>query len=125
MEYETIIISGYPKVSSNKFYAGVHWTVRKKIKDEFEDAVLGKIRNLKKYKLITNIQFRFFFKKRALDADNCQAMAKMFIDTLRKEERIANDSNKYIVSVTLSSENDAALEDHCIIRIEGEEYGKN
>lgn len=91
------------KVSSNKFYAGMHFTERAKIKDAFLWAVKAKRHSLpivKNYPV--DINFEFTFKSRLLDWVNTSIMAKMIEDGLVFCNVLHDDSKKYVRSGKLS-----------------------
>ena len=77
----------------NKWYAGTHWTARKKIKDAYKKLIKHKVEDGE-----YDVEYTFYFKSRPLDATNTIAMAKMIEDIIFK-----NDSYKKIKSVTLKS----------------------
>jgi len=88
-----IRIENLPKISLNKWYAGTHWTARKKIKDAYKKLIKHKVEDGE-----YDVEYTFYFKSRPLDATNTIAMAKMIEDIIFK-----NDSYKKIKSVTLKS----------------------
>jgi hypothetical protein len=99
------------KVSTNKIYAGVHWTVRAKHKELFYYELLKQKRTLSKAQNSpVEITFIFRFKSRSLDSSNCSYMAKMIEDSLVKLGVIENDTIKFVKSVKYISEQDKKLE---------------
>jgi hypothetical protein len=88
-----IRIENLPKISLNKWYAGTHWTARKKIKDAYKKLIKHKVEDG-----VYDVEYTFYFKSRPLDATNTIAMAKMIEDII-----FENDSYKKIKSVTLKS----------------------
>ena len=88
-----IRIKNLPKISLNKWYAGTHWTARKKIKDAYKKLISHKVEDGE-----YDVEYTFYFKSRPLDATNTIAMAKMIEDIIFK-----NDSYKKIKSVKLKS----------------------
>ena len=82
-----------PKVSLNEWYAGTHWTKRKKMKDIYR-MIIGK------HNITTpcEVDYDFEFKFRPLDCSNCVAMVKMIEDCL-----FENDSPKIVKSIKISS----------------------
>lgn len=85
------------KVSTNKIYAGEHWSKRKQIKDSLL-SVAGYFcrpaRKIESYPV--QISYRFLFGTRALDTLNCAYMAKMFEDALRAFGILEEDDPKYV-----------------------------
>lgn len=87
------------KFSTNKFYAGMHWTKRKEIKDSILSITRGFCRPIKKVESYPiQISYRFVFTSRALDTLNTAVMAKMFEDSLCALGVIEGDSPKYVKS---------------------------
>lgn len=85
------------KVSTNKIYAGIHWSERKRIKDSilgYAAAFCRPIQAVKSYPV--EIEYRFFFESRALDTLNTAYMAKMFEDAFRSLGILEEDSPKYV-----------------------------
>ena len=102
------LVSGLCKISINEWYAGMHWTVRKKIKDAFEIDILSQIAEQKaNYDILLNmiksgglaVKYLFYFKSRPLDASNCVAMVKIIEDVLLQ----GNDNYKTVSSIGISS----------------------
>ena len=88
--------TGLPKISLNEWYAGSHWSVRKRLKDKYKAIVRSQTsyKELKKCKC----EYIFEFTTHPLDCTNCTAMAKMIEDIL-----IPDDSINIVTSVTLTS----------------------
>lgn len=91
------------KVSTNKIYAGCHWTKRNAISSYFHNLVLSDCKNLPKFNDKIDIHFLFTFKGRCLDSSNCSYMAKCLEDWFRKWWLIKDDSIKYIWKFSLES----------------------
>lgn len=92
------------KTSTNKIYAGQHWTKRK----SSADAILSiatyfcrPIQSVKSYPV--EISYRFVFTTRALDTTNCSYMVKMFEDALRTLKVIEDDSPLYVAKTIIES----------------------
>jgi hypothetical protein len=84
-------------MSTNKIYAGIHWSQRKKIKDDvigFAAAFCRPLQQVDTYPI--EIKYRFFFVTRPLDTLNCAAIAKMFEDALCALGVIKDDGPKYV-----------------------------
>lgn len=90
------------KVSSNTIYAGKHWTFRKKLKDDYL-FLTNKFKELQPYNEKINIDFKFYFKSRALDSSNCSFMVKMIEDCLTHYKVIKDDTIKYIGRISIES----------------------
>lgn len=93
-----IILKDLPKISLNKWYAGMHWTKRKKIKDEYTLLVKSQFNKILSKTNTYNTEYHFTFKSRALDASNCVAMVKMIEDII-----FENDSYKVVKSILITS----------------------
>jgi hypothetical protein len=93
-----IILKDLPKISLNKWYAGMHWTKRKKIKDNYTLIVKSQFNKALPKTNTYNTEYHFTFKSRALDASNCVAMVKMIEDII-----FENDSYKVIKSILITS----------------------
>ena len=93
-----IILTGLPKVSLNLFYAGVHWTKRKKLKDKYKLLIKSQFKQVlskdKKYE----VEYTFNFKTRPLDASNCVAMVKLIEDVIFED-----DNYKIVTSLNIKS----------------------
>ncbi len=85
------------KESTNKIYAGIHWSRRKEIKDSILDIARYFCRPVQKVRSYpVEIRYRFFFVSRALDTLNCAFLAKMFEDALRALTVIEDDDPKHV-----------------------------
>ena len=93
-----IILTDLPKISLNKWYAGMHWTKRKKIKDTYTLMVKSQFNKILPKADQYETEYHFTFKSRALDASNCVAMVKMIEDIIFED-----DSYKIIKSILISS----------------------
>lgn len=103
------------KVSSNQYYAGKHWTVRAKHKDNYKSLCLP----FKKLDFIdkkVDISMEFFYKSRALDSSNNSAMFKMIEDCLVEYGVIKDDTYKNVGWVSMKSSK-TKDQDHCIVTI--------
>lgn len=106
------------KLSGNIIYANCHWTKRKKHKDTYLKLCNG-LKNLEKESEPINLRYDFFFKRNALDSENCFYMAKMITDCMVKFGIVKDDSPKYIHDVTYRSQRDKDCnEDYVVITIE-------
>ena len=102
-----IILEGERPVSWNRFYSGMHWTVRKEEADRVHDLVGWAVKEQcpdLKFTSRVDIHITAYFKGRALDADNITA--KLFIDGLVHAGVIENDTRKFVRRVTTQSELD-------------------
>jgi hypothetical protein len=93
----SITLWDLPKVSLNEFYAGVHWSKRKKIKDDF--ALLIRSQTKVKIDFPCDVEYTFSFKRNPLDCSNaCGGMVKLIEDCL-----FLDDSPKSVRSIKVTS----------------------
>ena len=93
-----ITLKELPKISLNKWYAGIHWTKRKKIKDTYTLLVKSQFKEVFSSEHSYTTEYNFTFKSRPLDASNCVAMVKMVEDII-----FASDGYKVIRSILITS----------------------
>jgi len=72
------------KKSLNDWYAGTHWSKRKKIKDIYKLIIKSQCREILTGKFI--VDWLFTFEKNPLDASNCVAMLKMIEDIIFEKD---------------------------------------
>ena len=92
-----IELKNLTKVSLNKWYAGNHWTKRKKLKDDYFYLVRSQTKHQQ-----TNpckVRYDFTFKSRPLDASNCVAMVKLVEDII-----FPDDSYQLVREITITSQ---------------------
>lgn len=94
----TIVLKDLPKISLNKWYAGMHWTKRKKIKDNYTMLVKSQHKQVFSRTKTYRVEYHFTFKSRPLDASNCVAMVKMIEDIL-----FETDSYKVVTGLAITS----------------------
>ena len=93
-----IILKDLPKISLNKWYAGMHWTKRKKIKDNYTKIVSSQFSAVLSRDHTYKVEYNLTFKSRPLDASNCIAMVKMIEDII-----FETDSYKVVTSLVITS----------------------
>ncbi len=86
-----------PIISMNKFYAGMHWTKRKKIKDMYH-FIIKSVTNVR-IDFPCDVEYTFWFSKQPLDCTNTSAMIKMIEDCL-----FVDDSYKMVRSIKTTVE---------------------
>jgi len=97
------------KVSSNAVYAGTHWAVRKRIADDYHEAVwiavkeAGWRKGRPKLTFPVSVAYKFFLPGRQLDASNLGIMCKLVEDGLVREGVLPDDGPEYVEEITLSS----------------------
>ena len=109
-----IILSDLPKISLNKWYAGMHWTKRKQIKDAYTLIVKSQFKDVLPAYNSYDTEYHFTFKSRPLDASNCVAMVKMIEDII-----FETDSYKVVTEIVITSSK--GLEDKVLIKVK---YGE-
>lgn len=87
MKTYKIELNDLPKISLNKFYAGIHWTKRKKMVDQFKWFVKDQYKAVFSKDGEYDVDYLFEFKKNALDAMNCVGMAKCIEDTIFEDDK--------------------------------------
>lgn len=105
-----IKLEGLPKVSLNKWYAGTHWTSRKKLKDTYTLIIKSQFKDVLSKEKQYEVKYDFNFNKRPLDASNCVAMVKMIEDVIFED-----DSYKIVKKIIITS--NKSKEDNVIIKI--------
>ena len=99
MDY-TIIQLVLPKPPSlNKIYAGKHWAVRKKYKDDYKKDCKKELAKHDNF-IVDRIHFSITYNSR-LDIDNGILVSKFLADTLVEEGYIKDDSPKYYDKVVI------------------------
>ncbi len=93
-----IILTDLPKLSLNKWYSGVHWTKRKKIKDQYKLIIKSQFKEVLSKDNSYSVTYLFNFKTRPLDASNCVAMVKLIEDVIFED-----DNYKIVNSITIKS----------------------
>ncbi len=74
-----------PKISNNKFYAGMHWAERTRLVDAFKLDVFTQLCNQTSRRSFVKpckAKYIFEFKSTPLDCSNCAGMLKMIEDVL-------------------------------------------
>lgn len=85
-------------VSLNKFFAGKHWTIRNKIKDQFHN-LFGNLLN-KKYRKVDKYKVSLEYNSR-LDPTNTIILIKIGEDYLRHIEILTDDTKKHCKEVSI------------------------
>lgn len=93
------------KISGNSVYAGMHWSKRKKLADDFHLAVWASVRQ---QKIIpwkdfpAKVHYQYHLSGRMPDISNLGLMTKLVEDGLVKAGIFPDDSYKYIREITIS-----------------------
>jgi hypothetical protein len=115
-----ITLIDLPKISTNKIYAGVHWTGRKHQKDLYLMATKYDMKKIEKIKSKVDLEFTFYFKSRVLDSSNCSYMGKLLEDCLVAHGVLQDDTIKYVGKVSYQSLKGS--ENKTIIKIITQDY---
>lgn len=99
MDYVEVELELPKPPSLNKIYAGKHWAVRKKYKDDYKKECQKQLEKLDDF-VCDRIQFFITYNSR-LDIDNGILVSKFLADTLVSEGIIPDDNPKYYDKVTL------------------------
>lgn len=99
MDYVEVELELPKPPSLNKIYAGKHWAVRKKYKDDYKRECQKQLEKLDDF-ICDRIQFFITYNSR-LDIDNGILVSKFLADTLVSEGIIPDDNPKYYDRVTL------------------------
>jgi len=110
-----IILKDYIKVSTNKIYAGKHWTFRKKLKNDYLQWFSIYKNKFPKFDYKVNLDFKFYFKGRCLDSTNNSYQIKLLEDCMSYYEIIKDDTIKYVGRVSMESLK--GEEDYCELTI--------
>ncbi len=90
------------KQSTNKIYAGLHWSKRSAFKDNVLSYALGFCRPIQKPRSFpVSIRYRFTFRGRQLDTLNTAFIAKCFEDALRAVGILPDDTPEYVAETIL------------------------
>lgn len=109
--------------SANRFYAGLHPFVRSKLAKTWHRMVQIEVSRQKlskydgRYPVDVKCSVRFQKGARMTDADNCSPTAKLILDGLVLCGVIANDSPRYVRSVTLVPERSPDGTEHTVVTI--------
>lgn len=105
------------KISTNKIYAGVYWTIRKKHKDNFKLFYCNKFKNdMKPIKELVEIEFEFLFANRPLDCSNCSYLCKILEDCLVESGILENDTIRFVSKISLISAKNTIKKDEVKIK---------
>lgn len=99
----TLITLELPKPPSlNKIYAGKHWAVRKKYKDDYKKICADALCEYDSF-VAEEFYFDISYNSR-LDIDNGILVSKFLADTLVSEGIVQDDSPKYYKKVSIRYE---------------------
>jgi len=93
-----IVLKGErPSFSWNQYYAGMHWTKRKKEADRVHEVVQANLpRPCMVYEVLVSVTVTVWFEKNPFDSDNIPA--KLYVDGLRGH-LLVDDDRRYVKSV--------------------------
>lgn len=105
-----IKLTGLPKVSLNKWYAGNHWAKRKDIKDQYYWIVKSQFKDVLSKDKVYECDYTFTFKTRPLDCSNASAMVKLLEDIIFEDD-------KWDIITKISIRSQKGTEDSVLINI--------
>lgn len=100
MDYTEVELVLPKPPSLNMIYAGKHWAVRKKYKDDYAKECRKQLEKLDNFKC-DGFQFFITYNSR-LDIDNGILVSKFLADTLVSEGIVIDDTPKYYDKVTIA-----------------------
>ena len=106
-----ITLKHIPKQSTNKSYAGKHWSLRHKEKSEMVQLV--RLQTKFVIEKPCNINYTFYWVGRVLDSDNNSIVGKMITDILTNR----NDGYKQIHRISYESEKSLEKYNYCEVEI--------
>ena len=86
------------KISTNEIYAGVHWNIRSKHKNNWRSVLCHWFKKIPQPEVPFILEIEFHLK-RLIDCDNCGYMSKLIIDCLVHSGIIADDNPKVIKGI--------------------------
>lgn len=103
------------KISFNKIYAGFHWTVRAKHKDDYRFAVMSIKPKPYNGPFPVHTHYHFKLRGKPLDISNHAYMQKLTEDSLVVCGVIPDDSQKYVSGINITAEKVKNNEDELVI----------
>jgi hypothetical protein len=107
-----IILYNLPKISLNQWYAGNHWSIRSKLKNDYALIIKSQYKYVFSKDKNYTVFYNFLFKNKPLDASNCVAMLKMIEDII-----FENDGHNVITGIHIQSEKSPSKKDYVKIHI--------
>ena len=89
--------------SLNKFYSSPHWSIRKRLADDWHSRFSWALRAAAVPPLPGLILTATLFSPRPLDSDNCIMAAKFLLDAMQALRLIKNDNPAFVPSIILQS----------------------
>ena len=86
-------------ISTNQYYSGMHWTVRRYIGDAWHETVKAALNFYDILAVDYPVKLKFYWNNR-FDLDNNAVMRKMIIDSLVLANILPDDTKKYIKSIS-------------------------
>lgn len=98
--------------STNKIYAGIHWSDRNKHKDQYRAIPFKKV-NIQDFPV--DVHYHFMSDCRTMDSSNLTYCAKLIEDCLVKSGVLPDDNQKHVKHFTTSYEK--SKDNLCLILI--------
>jgi Holliday junction resolvase RusA-like endonuclease len=83
----SLTLSELTKISLNKWYTGMHWSKRNRLKNEYKHQVKSQFKGVFSKDKRYEISFIFYFKSKPLDSDNTGAMIKLINDIIFEDDK--------------------------------------
>jgi len=115
MDYTEIELVLPKPPSLNKIYAGKHWAVRKKYKDDYKVICQEALSKYDKF-TCEGIKMAISYNSR-MDIDNGILVSKFLADTLVFEGVIPDDNKKYYTEVKITYDGDLPKDTYKVILI--------
>jgi hypothetical protein len=114
------IVIDLPKPPSlNMIYAGKHWAVRKKYKDDYKKIIRERLEEIDGFTCETySLDIRYNSR---LDIDNGILVSKFLSDTLVEDGCVQDDSPKYFKEVRIRYDKEVEM-NHYIVTIKCKNY---
>lgn len=87
--------------SLNKIWAGIHWSVRKKMADTGHKATWEAAKDIKPFDNPVSLVFQPLVKGRMFDTTNYILSVKVIEDALVEHEILPGDTNKHVKAITM------------------------
>lgn len=118
---QEIVIDNLIKVSTNQIYAGVHWSKRNTLKQDYLWITANPFKKLKPVNNKVDVDFTFYWTGKVLDSDNNGYVSKVLKDCLVHYKILKNDTIEFVGRVSMESmkadKNAKYKGDYCLIQI--------
>lgn len=112
-----IVFDNIVKISTNKIYAGIHWRVRKTLKDNYKTLTNKILNTIEPIEGKVDLHFDFYFKGKTLDSSNCSLMAKILEDCMVEKGILKDDRAECVGNFSVKSHPGKVAKDYCRLTI--------